>query len=102
MWRRHVVTPGAPTDLTAYRKAMDYAMDFAAQAQRWHETDHGTKRGKPIKATRFIRPRADDVPESVPDNFRRCSLCRPSAPDWANAPHTNPFWFRVTAWESSD
>jgi hypothetical protein len=79
---------------------MDYGARIAEQAQQWHETDHGCQRGEPIKGDKFKQPREDDVPATVPDDFRECSLCKPSASDRALAPHVNPFWYRVLAWET--
>lgn len=79
---------------------MDYATDFAVQAQNWHETDHGPRRGKPLRKSKFIEPVGDELPE-VPASFRDCSLCRPTpgTPFEARA-RNNPFWFRVVACES--
>src|SRR3954468_8109774 len=81
-------------------EAMDYAVEIAERAQNWHETDHGARRGKPIKGNKFRQPGEDDVPESVPASFRVCPLCRPSEPEWALAAHVNPFWYRAVAQES--
>lgn len=81
---------------------MDLLAEFSRQAQTWHETDHGTRRGKPIKGNKFIQPGEDDVPASVPEKFLECPLCRPCSPDWSMAPHSNPFWYRVVAWGSDD
>jgi hypothetical protein len=78
---------------------MDFSEHYVARAQRWHATDHGKDRGKPIRGTRFVKPRADDVPPGVPEDFRDCALCNPDG-DGTLAAHTNPYWYRVVAWES--
>lgn len=77
---------------------MDFAQQVVSQAQRWHETDHGELRGKPVNR-RFAKQREDDVPEGVPQSFRECKLCCPHEAGTLAA-HTNPFWYRVVAWET--
>lgn len=87
-------------DNLPYVGVMDYAAHFAAQAQQWHETDHGMKRGKPLRRSKFREPADDILPENVPASFRDCTLCQPATigePD-----RSNPFWFRVVAWESDN
>ncbi len=74
---------------------MDYAVHFADQAQRWHETDHGSDRGKPLRRSKFIEPLPDEDFDAPP-SFRDCRLCDPGA---KATDRTNPFWFRVVAWE---
>lgn len=77
---------------------MNYAIEFARKAQRWHDTDHGKDRGKPLRRTKFIEP-VDDEGQliEVPEGFRECRWCDP-AQGWTE--RNNPFWFRVIAWES--
>lgn len=63
-------------------------MDYSAQAQRWHDTDHGSERGKPLRKTRFIHPREDDFdPDEVPAEFQECWLCVVGNPYWSRAVH---------------
>ncbi len=76
---------------------MDYAVHFADQAQRWHETDHGPDRGKPLRRSKFIEPQPD-VEFDAPASFRDCKACDPAA-GWTE--RNNPFWFRVVAWEKT-
>lgn len=58
------------------------------RAQRWHDTDHGAERGKPLRPTRFIVPR----PEPEPDWFSACwCCCEVCDPDW-NPDRFNPYW----------
>lgn len=84
---------------------MDYARDFAEAAQRWHETDHGPLRGKPLRRSRFIEPVVEPVVDElppVPESFRDCALCRPTPQTpFELRERNNPYWFRVVAWESS-
>ena len=76
---------------------VEIADRLVAQAQKWHETDHGKKRGKKLKKNKFIAPREDDFdPKSVPKSFRDCQLCNPAV---KFQQHNNPFWFRVIAWD---
>lgn len=81
---------------------MDYALEFASQAQKWHETDHGKDRGKPLRRSKFLEPQPDGFdPEQVPESFRDCSLCKPTTDKPFQArERENPFWFRVVAWET--
>lgn len=79
---------------------LEIAERMAAQAQRWHETDHGPSRGKKKKRPHVTAREDDFDPDTVPDSFRECQLCRPSEPDGALGQHVNPFWYRVVAWES--
>jgi hypothetical protein len=74
---------------------MDYAVHFADQAQRWHETDHGLDRGRPLRRSRFIEPVEDDDYEA-PKCFRACEKCDPAA---GRTERNNPFWYRVKSWE---
>ncbi len=66
----------------------------ADRAQRWHDTDHGADRGKPLRANRFRVPGPDAAVESwVSSCWCCCQLCDP---DW-NPERSNPYWSRATA-----
>jgi len=63
------------------------------RAQRWHDTDHGAERGKPLRPNRFRIPREEEPPEWVSSCWCCCELCDP---DW-NPERSNPYWGAATA-----
>lgn len=67
-------------------------MDVEAMAQRWHDTDHGRERGKPIRQSRFLKPAPDPQPDWVSSCWCCCQICDP---DW-NTKRPSPFWTEAT------
>lgn len=67
------------------------SVNFEAMAQRWHDTDHGSQRGKPLRRSKFIEPVHDSERESLSSCWCCCELCDP---DW-NPGGSNPFWVRA-------
>lgn len=61
------------------------------RAQRWHDTDHGRERGKPLYSNRFRRAVKEREPEWVSSCYCCCDQCKP---DWGH-PRPNPFWQRA-------
>ncbi len=61
------------------------------RAQRWHDTDHGAERGKPLRPNKFRVPAADPRPEWTSACWCCCEQCDP---DWEH-PRPNPFWLRA-------
>jgi hypothetical protein len=62
------------------------------RAQRWHDTDHGIARGKPLRANRFRVPRSEPQ-RPVSACWCCCVRCDP---DFA-AERMNPYWSRARA-----
>lgn len=60
-----------------------------ARAQRWHDTDHGSQRGKPLRNSKFIKVLPDEVPDWVSPCWCCCEICNPG---WNPGGRTNPYW----------
>jgi hypothetical protein len=58
------------------------------RAQRWHDTDHGRDRGKPLRSNRF-RVAVAETPAPIISACWCC--CERCDPDWGHA-RPNPFW----------
>jgi hypothetical protein len=81
----------------AFTGEQEFVRNLLLCAQRWHETDHGSKRGKRKKRP-HVETREDDFdPAVVTEKFQDCPLCHPGK-GWNS--HNNPYWFRVVAWET--
>jgi hypothetical protein len=65
-------------------------MDDLYRVQRWHDTDHGRDRGKPLRRSRFISPVLEED-QWVSSCWCCCELCDP---DW-NPGRFNPYWSRA-------
>lgn len=61
-------------------------------AQRWHDTDHGAERGKPLRKSKFIVPVNEPEPYLVFPFWCCCDVCDP---DWNPEGRWNPFWYRA-------
>lgn len=62
-------------------------MNYQSQAQRWHDTDHGRDRGRPLRRNQFRVPAPDPEPRNAGLCYCCCDDCDP---DWSKRP--NPYW----------
>lgn len=62
-------------------------LSYPSRAQRWHDTDHGLDRGKPLKTNKFIVALPDVESKWASSCWCCCPECDPE-----DSERSNPYW----------